>query len=49
MVCAMRKAGVLSTLVAWVVLAVGVAAEAQQPKKVPGIGYLLARADLMIK
>jgi ABC-type uncharacterized transport system substrate-binding protein len=40
MVCAMRKAGVLSTLVAWVVLAVGVAAEAQQPKKVPGIGYL---------
>jgi hypothetical protein len=26
-----------------------VAAEAQQPKKVPGIGYLLARADLMIK
>jgi len=40
MVCAMRKASVLSTLVAWVVLAVGVAAEAQQPKKVPGIGYL---------
>ena len=40
MVCAMRKAGVLSTLVAWVVLAVGVAAEAQQPKKVPGIGRL---------
>jgi len=40
MVCAMRKTAVLSTLVAWVVLAVGVAAEAQQPKKVPGIGYL---------
>jgi len=36
----MRKTAVLSTLVAWVVLAVGVAAEAQQPKKVPGIGYL---------
>ena len=40
MVCAMRKAGVLSTLVAWVVLAVGVTAKAQQPTKMPRIGYL---------
>ena len=36
----MRKAGVLSTLVAWVVLAVGVTAKAQQPTKMPRIGYL---------
>ena len=36
----MRKAGVLSTLVAWVVLAVGVIAEAQQPTKIPQVGYL---------
>jgi putative tryptophan/tyrosine transport system substrate-binding protein len=40
MVCAMRKAGVLSILVAVVLLALGVIAEAQQPKKVPRIGYL---------
>jgi len=39
--CAMRKAGVLSTLVAWVVLAVGVIAEAQQPTgKILRIGFL---------
>src|SRR6266542_4381751 len=37
MVCAMRKASVLSILV---LLAVAVIAEAQQPKKVPRIGYL---------
>jgi ABC-type uncharacterized transport system substrate-binding protein len=36
----MRKAGVLSTLVAWVVLAVGVTAEAQQPTKMPRLGHL---------
>src|SRR6476661_6984627 len=40
MVCAMRKAGVLSILVAVVLLVLGVIAEAQQPKKVPRIGYL---------
>src|SRR6266576_6338080 len=36
----MRKAGVLSILFAVVLLAVGVLAQAQQPKKVPLIGYL---------
>ena len=36
----MRKAGVLSILVVVVLLAVAVIAEAQQPKKVPRIGYL---------
>ncbi len=36
----MRKSGVLSILVALAVLAVGVIADAQQPKKVPRIGYL---------
>ena len=40
----MRKAGVLSILVAVVLLAVAVIAEAQQPKKVPRIGYLAAAA-----
>jgi len=38
----MRKAGVLSTLLVVVLLAVAVIAEAQQPKKVPRIGYLSA-------
>ena len=36
----MKKAGVLSILISVVLLAVGVIAEAQQPKKVPRIGYL---------
>jgi putative ABC transport system substrate-binding protein len=36
----MRKAGVLSILFAVILLAVAVIAEAQQPKKVPRIGYL---------
>jgi putative tryptophan/tyrosine transport system substrate-binding protein len=40
MVCAMRKAGVLSILLVAVLLAVIV--EAQQPTKVPRIGYLSA-------
>src|SRR6266508_3969695 len=40
MVCVMRKSGVLSILVALAVRAVGVIADAQQPKKVPRIGYL---------
>ena len=38
----MRKAGVLSILFVVVLLAVAVIAEAQQPKKVPRIGYLSA-------
>jgi putative ABC transport system substrate-binding protein len=42
MVCAMRKAGVLSILFLVVLLAVAVIAEAQQAKKVPRIGYLAA-------
>src|SRR6059036_592406 len=36
----MKKAAVPSILVAVVLLALGVKAEAQQPKKVPQIGYL---------
>jgi putative ABC transport system substrate-binding protein len=36
----MKKAGLSSILIAVVLLAVGVMAEAQQPKKVPRIGYL---------
>ena len=39
----MKKAAVPSILVAVVLLAVGVIAEAQQPKKVPRIGYLSSR------
>jgi putative ABC transport system substrate-binding protein len=42
MVCAMKKAGVLSILFVVVMLAVGGIANAQQPKKVPVIGYLSA-------
>jgi len=40
MVCAMRKAGVLSIVLVAVLLAVAVVAEAQQAKKVPRIGFL---------
>ena len=36
----MKRAAVPSILVAVVLLALGVIAEAQQPKKVPRIGYL---------
>ena len=39
----MKKAGLSSILIAVVLLAVGVIAEAQQPKKVPRIGYLSPR------
>jgi ABC-type uncharacterized transport system substrate-binding protein len=39
-VCAMRKAGVLSIVFAVVLLAVAVIASAQQPGKVPRIGFL---------
>jgi putative ABC transport system substrate-binding protein len=38
----MKKAAVPSILVAVVLLVLGVTAEAQQPKKVPRIGYLSA-------
>ena len=38
----MKKAGLSSILVAVVLLALGVIAEAQQPKKIPRIGYLSA-------
>ena len=40
MVCAMRKAGFLSVLYVLALLAVAVIADAQQPKKVPHIGFL---------
>jgi putative ABC transport system substrate-binding protein len=43
MVSEMRKAGVVSILFAVVLLAVAVIAEAQQPKKVPLIGFLSSR------
>ena len=38
----MKRAAVPSILVVVVLLAVGVIADAQQPKKVPRIGYLSA-------
>src|SRR5262245_29421518 len=38
----MKKAAVPSILVAVVLLALGVTAEAQQPKKIPRIGFLAA-------
>ena len=38
----MKKAGVPSILVAVLLLALGVTAEAQQAKKVPRIGYLVS-------
>ena len=38
----MKNAGLSSVLIAVVLLAVGAIAEAQQPKKVPRIGYLSA-------
>ena len=40
MVSAMKKAGVSSILFVVILLAVAVIADAQQPKKVPRIGYL---------
>ena len=42
MVSAMKKAGVSSILFVVILLAVAVIAGAQQPKKVPRIGYLTA-------
>ena len=43
----MKKVGWSSILVATLVLAFGVVAEAQQPKKVPRIGYLSATIQLV--
>ena len=43
----MKKAAVPSILVAVVLLAVGAIAEAQQPKKVPRIGYLSNPTQLL--
>ena len=40
MVCAMKKAGVLSILFVVVLPAIVVTAQAQQPKKIPRIGFL---------
>ena len=40
MMCAMRKAGVFSILFVVVLLAVAIVAEAQQPAKIPRIGYV---------
>jgi hypothetical protein len=42
----MKKLALSSILVATLVLVVGVASEAQQPKKVPRIGYLLGGGPL---
>ena len=41
----MKKVGWSSILVATLVLGFGVAAEAQQPAKVPRIGYLSSSSD----
>ena len=48
MMCAMKKAGVLSILFVVVLLAVAVIAEAQQTKKVPRIGFLAATSPSAI-
>src|SRR5262245_230800 len=45
MMCAMKKAGLSSILVGAVMLAVAVIGEAQQPKKVPRIGFLSDTLD----
>src|SRR6266550_7116759 len=42
MVCAMKKAGVLSIVFVVILLAVAVIAEAQQSTKIPRIGFLAA-------
>jgi ABC-type uncharacterized transport system substrate-binding protein len=46
MMCAMKKAGVLSSLFVAVLLAVAVIAEAQQPARIPRIGYVSGTGDL---
>jgi putative ABC transport system substrate-binding protein len=45
MMCAMKKVGRSSILVAAMLLAVAIIAEAQQPKKVPRIGYVSGTGD----
>src|SRR5882724_5762371 len=45
MMCAIKKAGVLSILLVVVLLAVAVMAEAQQPAKIPRIGYVSGTGD----
>jgi hypothetical protein len=44
----MKRAAVPSILVVVVLLAVGVIAEAQQPKKVPRIGYLASLPQQLV-
>ena len=44
----MKKAAVPSILVAAVLLGLGVIAEAQQPKKVPRIGYFWASSIQLV-
>ena len=41
----MRKAGLLSIVFVVVLLAVAVVAEAQQPKKIPRVGFLALRVS----
>src|SRR2546428_6098977 len=48
MVCAMRKTGVLSILFVVVPLAVAVIAEAQQPTKVPRMGFLSSLSPTVV-
>src|SRR2546422_9543414 len=45
MMCAIKKAGVLSILLVVVLLAVAVIAEAQQPARIPRIGYVSGTGD----
>jgi putative ABC transport system substrate-binding protein len=46
--CAMKKAGLSSILIAVTLLAVAVIAEAQQPKKVPRIGFMIGTSPSII-
>ena len=46
--CAMKKASAPSILVAMMLLAVGVTAQAQQPKKIPRVGFLSATSPSTI-
>jgi putative tryptophan/tyrosine transport system substrate-binding protein len=48
MVCAMKNARVVSIVFLAILIAVAVTAEAQQPKKVPQIGYLTGSSDSAI-
>ena len=46
--CAMKRAAVPSILVAVVLLALGVTAEGQQPKRVPRIGFMIGTSPSII-